>query len=148
MSPESVPLGVAQWKLISASPDTLKAHQDQTGLLYVLPYSPKAQHDEGFPLPHIKLIKGSKPVLASITQSGSVSLGHIYYVLCAGDQHHRMAKNTCIISLKQPLICMSDVRGKHYRSSRATAGFTKALRLASGGNFIILSRGPFIWWEH
>lgn len=60
----------------------------------------------------------------------------------------RMAKTKRIISLQQLLGCMSEVRGKHHRSSRGTAGVTKASGLASKSNFIIPSRGHRIWWEH
>lgn len=70
VSPESISPEMAIDPMKTHLTETLthwKAHQNQTGLLYVLPCSPKAQHDEGIPVPHPKLIKRSKPVLASIT---------------------------------------------------------------------------------
>lgn len=84
MSPEVIPLGMTRPHENSSqkSPGTFLKSSSRSNWPSLCPaYSPKAQHDEGFPLPHLKLIKGSKPVLASITQSGSVSLRHICYVM-------------------------------------------------------------------
>lgn len=61
---------------LSKSPDTLKAHHDQTGLLYVLPYSSKAQSDEGLPL---------SSFLVLVSQSRLCSLLH----MCTGGRRHR-----------------------------------------------------------